>query len=50
MLGLVGFVLFDRLAYRFGIIGAFLVSFGILLLIAYFYDRKKQREYDDDDG
>ena len=50
VLGLVGFAIFDRLAYRFGIVGAFLVSFGILMAIAYRHDKKKQSEYDRDDG
>ncbi len=50
VLGLLGFVIFDRLAYRFGIVGAFLVSFGILMAIAYRHDKKKQSEYDRDDG
>ena len=50
VLGLLGFALFDRLAYRFGIVGAFLVSFGILMAIAYRHDKKKQREYNDDDA
>ncbi len=49
-LAMLGFVLFDRLAYRFGIVGAFLVSFGILMAIAYRHDRKKQRAYTEDDA
>ena len=48
VLGLLAFVVFDRMAYRFGMIGAFLVGFGILMAIAYRHDKKKQREYLDD--
>jgi len=44
-----GFVLFDRAVYRFGIIGGTVIVVGILLLIAYFYDRKHAKSYEDDD-
>jgi uncharacterized membrane protein HdeD (DUF308 family) len=42
------FVLFDRAVYRFGFIGFTVLLVGILLLIAYFYDRKQAKRYDDD--
>ena len=45
----VGFVLFDRAVYRFGIIGGTAIVVGILLLIAYFYDRKHARTCEDDE-
>ena len=44
-----GFILFERAVYRYGIIGGTLLVVGILLLIAYFYDRKHARSYDEDD-
>jgi uncharacterized membrane protein HdeD (DUF308 family) len=44
-----GFLLFDRAVYRFGIIGGTVLVVGILLLIAYVYDRKQAKSYEDDD-
>ena len=44
-----GFILFERAAYRFGIIGGAIIVVGILLLIAYFYDRKHTRTYNEED-
>jgi undecaprenyl pyrophosphate phosphatase UppP len=48
VLGLVGLLIFNRLAYRFGMIAALLIVFGILMAVAYRSDRKKQREYEND--
>ncbi len=48
LVALLGFLLFDRLVYRYGLIGGTAIILGILLLIAYFYDRKHQRTYDDE--
>lgn len=48
LVALLGFLLFDRLVYRYGLIGGTAVIVGILLLIAYFYDRKHERSYDDE--
>lgn len=46
--GLLGFLLFDRLVYRYGIIGGTAVIVGVLLVVAYFYDRRHERSYDDE--
>jgi hypothetical protein len=47
VLGLLGFLIFNRLIWRFGAIGALVVVFGILMVFAYRSDRKKQHQYDD---
>jgi len=38
-----GFLLLDRVAYRYGFIAAMAVVAGILLLIGYVTDRKQER-------
>jgi integral membrane sensor domain MASE1 len=48
ILAFLGFVLFERAVYRYGIIGGTVIVVGILLLIAYFYDRKHARTYDEE--
>jgi hypothetical protein len=45
--GLIGFLLFDRWVYRYGFIGAFAIAAGILLFIAWMYDRRHARPYDE---
>ena len=45
VLGLIGFLIFDRLIYRFGAIAALVIIFAILMAIAYRSDRKKAKEY-----
>jgi hypothetical protein len=35
VLGFLGFLIFDRLIWRFGAIGALVIIFGILMVIAY---------------
>lgn len=45
--GLLGFIVFDRLVYRYGLIVGTAIIVGILLLVAYFYDRRHERSYDD---
>ena len=42
------FLIFDRLAYRFGGIGALVIVCAVLLGIAYVSDKRKQREYERD--
>lgn len=49
ILALLGFLLFERAVYRYGLIGGTVIVVGILLLIAYFYDRKHTRSYDAED-
>ncbi len=46
--GLLGFLLFNRLVYRYGFIAGTAIVVGILLLVAYYYDRKHERSYDDE--
>jgi cbb3-type cytochrome oxidase subunit 3 len=46
VLGLIGFLIFNRLAYRFGMVAACIIVFLILMAVAYRADRKKQREYE----
>ena len=46
VLGLIGFLIFNRLAYRFGMVAAFVIVFLILMAVAYRSDRKKQRDYE----
>ena len=41
----VAFLLFDLAFYAWGFLGAFLAVAAVLLVIAWFYDRKHQREY-----
>jgi undecaprenyl pyrophosphate phosphatase UppP len=50
LLGLIGFVIFTDLIYRFGVIAALIIVFGILMVIAYRSDKKKQRQYDELDS
>lgn len=40
------FLVFDRLIYRFGAIGALVVLAAVLIGIAYVYDKRKLREYE----
>ncbi len=40
VLGLIGWVIFDALVWRFGAIGALVVVFGILMVFAYRSDKK----------
>jgi hypothetical protein len=47
ILGLVGFLLMSRLVYRFGVIGALIAMFGILMIFMYRHDKKEQHKYDD---
>jgi hypothetical protein len=47
LLGLVGFLIMNRLVYRFGVIGGLVVIFGILMVIMYRHDKKEQHKYDD---
>jgi len=50
LLGLIGFLIFNRVIYRFGALAALVIVFGILMAIAYRSDRKKTREYEESDG
>jgi undecaprenyl pyrophosphate phosphatase UppP len=47
VLGLLGFLIFNRVIYRFGAIGALVIVFGILMVFAYRADQKKVHEYED---
>ena len=47
ILGLLAFLVFNGLVYRFGALGGLIVVFGILMAIAYRSDRKRQHEYED---
>jgi hypothetical protein len=47
VLGLLSMLIFTGLIARFGAIGALIVIFGILMVIAYRSDKKKQHQYDD---
>ena len=47
LLGLVGFLVMNRLVYRFGVIGGLVVIFGILMVVMYRHDKKEQHKYDD---
>jgi len=47
---LFGFLLFSRAVYRYGLIGGTVIVVGILLLVAAYYDRKHQRDYEDDEA
>jgi len=47
LLGLVGFLIMNRLVYRFGVIGGLVVIFGILMVIMYRHDKKEQHKYND---
>ena len=49
LLGLVGFLIFHSLIYRFGAIAALVIVFVILMASAYRADRKKVREYEQSD-
>ena len=44
--GMILFLLFSRAVYAWGFLGAFLVL-AVILIIAWFYDRKKAREYEE---
>ena len=47
VLCLLGWLVVNRLVYRFGVIAALLIVFGILMAISYRADKKKRREYDE---
>ena len=49
VLGLLSFLIFNGLVWRLGAIGALIVVFGVLLLVTNRVEKKRQREYDDDD-
>ena len=44
---LIGFLLFDRWVYRYGLIGAFAIVAAILLFVGWMYDKKHARPYDE---
>ena len=50
ILGLLSMLIFTGLIARFGAIAALIIIFGILMVIAYRSDKKKQREYDELDA
>lgn len=50
VLGLIGMLIFTDLIARFGVIAALIIIFGILMIIAYRSDKKKQHEYDELDS
>ena len=50
ILGLLSMLIFTGLIARFGAIAALIIIFGILMLIAYRSDKKKQREWDELDA
>ena len=50
ILGLLGMVIFTGLIARFGVIAALIIIFGILMVIAYRSDKKKQHQYDELDS
>ena len=41
--GMIMFLIFSRAVYAFGFLGAFIVLGGIVILLAWLYDRKTQR-------
>ncbi len=43
---LVLFLVFNRLIYRFGAIGALVVVAAVLIGVAYVFDKRKLREYE----
>ena len=43
---MIGFLIINRLAYRFGMIGALVIVFGIGILISWRHDKKVQREFE----
>ena len=47
LLGLLSWLVINRLVYRFGVIAALVVIFGILMVVAHHSDKKKQREYEE---
>ena len=47
LLGLLGWLVVNRLIYRFGVIAALVIIFAILMAISYRADKKKRREYDE---
>ncbi len=47
LLVLFSVLLFDRVAYRFGAIGALLIVFGVGMAVAYRHDKKTQQEYEE---
>jgi undecaprenyl pyrophosphate phosphatase UppP len=49
ILALLSFLIFNGLVWRLGAIGTLIVVFGVLLLVTSRVDKKRQREYDDDD-
>ena len=48
--GMILFLLFSRAVYAWGFLGAFLVLALILIIIAWFYDRRKAKEYESYDS
>jgi hypothetical protein len=45
--GMILFLVFSRAVYAWGFLGAFLVLAVILIIIAWFYDRRKAKEYEE---
>ena len=50
LLGLLSMWIFTGLIYRFGAIAALIIIFGILMVIAYRSDKKKQHQYEELDS
>jgi hypothetical protein len=48
--GLILMLLISRAVYAFGFLGAFVAFAAILLLIAWFYDRRQIEEYEDSES
>jgi hypothetical protein len=43
-------LIFYRAAYAWGFVGAFLLLFAVLILIAWIWDRRRQKQFDEDYG
>ena len=47
---LIGFLIFDRAVYRFGIFGALVLFAAALLIFGWVYDRRLDEKYPDNSG
>jgi len=46
IVAMIFFLIFSRAIYAFGFLGGFLLLAAVLLVFAWFHDRRQQREYD----
>lgn len=47
---LVGFLIFSRAVYAWGLLGAFVVIAAVVLIFGWIYDKRHEHDYDEAEG